>query len=251
MRCERARELIGAHVDGELDSVDAAAIAAHLETCSSCRELMSDIKRVGGAMTTLGREPVPEALLQRVRSSLASAAEQQDARLRWWRGPSHVVRQAAGLAAACALSVLLTWWIVSSGGQRERLESELLTAHIRSLIQDSPIQVASSDTHTVKPWFAGRVVFAPDVKDLTAEGFPLLVGRLDYLRERRVGALVYHRRLHVIYVFMWPAANAETTPSLLTTKHGYNLLAWNKGGISYWAVSDLDAAELQRLQGLL
>ena len=251
MRCERARELIGAHVDGELEHADAAAITAHLESCSSCRELMSDIQHVSGAMAALGREPAPEALLQRVRSSLASAAEQQEARAPWWRVPSHVVRQAAQLAAACALSVLLTWWILSSGGQRERLESELLTAHIRSLIQDSPIQVASSDTHTVKPWFAGRVDFAPEVKDLTAEGFPLLGGRLDYVRERRVGALVYRRRLHVINVFMWPAANAETTPPRLMTKHGYNLLAWNKGGISYWAVSDLDAAELQRLQGLL
>jgi len=168
MRCERARELIGAHVDGELDSGDATAIAAHLESCSSCRELMSDIKRVSGAMAALGREPVSEALLQRVKSSLASAAEQQEARFLWWRAPSHLVRQAAGLAAACALSVLLTWWIVSSGVQRERLESELLTAHIRSLIQDSPIQVASSDTHTVKPWFAGRVDFAPEVKDLAS-----------------------------------------------------------------------------------
>ena len=212
---------------------------------------MSDIKRVSGAMAALGREPAPEALLQRVRSSLAGAAEQQEARAPWWRVPSHVVRQAAQLAAACALAVLLTWWVLSSGGQRERLEGELLTAHIRSLIQDSPIQVASSDTHTVKPWFAGRVDFAPDVKDLTAEGFPLLGGRLDYVGERRVGALVYRRRLHVINVFMWPAANAETTPPRLMTKHGYNLLAWNKGGISYWAVSDLDAAELQRLQGLL
>ena len=81
MRCERARELIGAHVDGELDSADAAAIAAHLESCSSCRERMSDIKHVSGAMAALGREPAPEALLQRVRSSLASAAEQQDPRL--------------------------------------------------------------------------------------------------------------------------------------------------------------------------
>jgi anti-sigma factor RsiW len=251
MRCERARELIGAHVDGELDRGDAAAIAAHLESCASCRELMSDIQHVSGAMAALGREPAPEALLQRVRSSLASAAEQQEARALWWRVPPHFVRQAAQLAAACVLSVLLTWWILSFGEQRERLESELLTAHIRSLIQDSPIQVASSDTHTVKPWFAGRVDFAPEVKDLTAEGYPLVGGRLDYVGERRVGALVYRRRLHVINVFMWPAANAETAPPRLMSKHGYNLLAWNKGGISYWAVSDLDAAELQRLQSLL
>jgi hypothetical protein len=110
------------------------------------------------------------------------------------------------LAASCALSVFLTWSFMTSTGQANRLEQELLTAHFRSLLHDSPIQVASSDAHNVKPWFAGRVDFAPDVKDLTVEGFPLLGGRLDYVGERRVGALVYRRRLHIVNVFMWTCA---------------------------------------------
>jgi anti-sigma factor RsiW len=161
------------------------------------------------------------------------------------------MRQAAALIAACALSALLTWWMLAAGGRSERLQQELLAAHVRSLLQDSPIQIASSDQHTVKPWFAGRVDFAPEVKDLTGEGFPLLGGRLDYVRDRRVGVLVYRRRAHVINVFMWPSGSNEATAPSLVTRNGYNLLAFDKGGISYWAVSDLEAGELRRLASLL
>jgi anti-sigma factor RsiW len=140
---------------------------------------------------------------------------------------------------------------VTSNQQTAQLEQQVLQAHIRSLLQDGPIQVASSDSHTVKPWFAGRVDFAPDVKDLTAEGFALLGGRLDYVDDRRVGALVYRRRLHVVDVFMWRAPGNEEVAPTLATKNGYNLLSWTKGGVTYWAVSDIDANELKRLQSLL
>jgi len=249
MRCERARELIGAHVDGELTGSDAAAVATHIESCRACHEQMSDIAQIGGALRALGREPAPPELLGRVRAGLAAIAEPQDARR--LRLPSGIMRQAAALAAACLLSALPTWWVVDAGGRSARLEQELVAAHVRSLLQDSPIQVASSDTHTVKPWFAGRVDFSPEVKDLTAEGFPLLGGRLDYVRERRVGVLVYRRRLHIINVFMWPSASSEASAPSLTSKNGYHLLAFSKGGITYWAVSDVDPAELRRLASLL
>ncbi len=131
------------------------------------------------------------------------------------------------------------------------MQQEIITAHIRSLLQDGPIQVASSDSHTVKPWFAGRVDFAPEVKDLTAEGFPLMGGRLDYVHGRRVGGLVYKRRLHTINVFMWRAPGGDDAAPSATTRNGYNFLTWTKAGVIYWAVSDLDGAELKRLQELL
>jgi anti-sigma factor RsiW len=249
MRCERAQELISAHVDGELDAGDASAVAAHVETCPHCRETAADIRQIGGAMARLGREPAPPELLARVRSGLAGIAGQREG-----RRPSlafGVVRQAAALAAACVLSALATWWVMHAAARTERLEEQLLAAHVRSLIQDSPIQVASSDSHTVKPWFAGRVDFAPEVKDLTADGFPLLGGRLDYVDERRVGVLVYRRRLHVINVFMWPATSAEASGPLLHRKNGYNILSWSRGGVGYWAVSDVEPGELRRLQELL
>ena len=161
------------------------------------------------------------------------------------------MRQAAVVAAACVLSALATWWIVGTAGEASRLEQDVLAAHVRSLLQDSPIQVASSDAHTVKPWFAGRVDFSPEVKDLAPEGFPLLGGRLDYVGGRRVGAVVYKRRLHTINVFMWPSSSLGHAAPQLVTRNGYNLLAWSRGGVAYWAVSDLAAGDLRQLQGLL
>jgi anti-sigma factor RsiW len=254
MRCDRALELISPFVDRELSGEDRQAVAAHIEACAHCAARVVDIQRLSKAIAEIGREPARKALALRVRSTLASTAEEKEGatrRLVLWRVPSGIVRQAGMLVASCVLFVLLTWSIMTSTEQVNRLEQELLTAHIRSLLQDSPIQVASSDAHTVKPWFAGRVDFAPDVKDLAVEGFPLLGGRLDYVGDRRVGALVYRRRLHVVNVFTWAAPSLEDAPPKLTTKNGYNLLAWSKTGVTYWAISDLDAPELERLQRLL
>jgi anti-sigma factor RsiW len=253
MRCDRAQELINPFVDGELGAEDREAVAAHIEACADCTALVVDMQRMSKAIAEIGREPAPKALALRVRSALAAAVDQEPANKRFllWRVPSSIVRQAGMLAASCALSVLLTWSFMTATRQATRLQQEILTAHVRSLLQDSPIQVASSDSHAVKPWFAGRVDFAPDVKDLTAEGFPLLGGRLDYVGERRVGVLVYRRRLHIVNVFMWAAASRDDIAPKLTTKNGYNLLDWSKNGITYWAASDLDASELEHLQSLM
>ncbi len=255
MRCDRAQELIDPLVDGELGDDDREAITAHMKDCPRCATLSVDIGRLGKSIAEVGREPAPKALVFRVRRHLANAVEHHEVgqeRFAPWRFPSGIMRQCATLAASCALSVLLTWAFMTSSGQGSRLKQEILSAHVRSLLQDGPpIQVASSDTHRVKPWFAGRIDFAPDVKDLTAQGFPLLGGRLDYIGQRRVGALVYQRRLHIVNVFMWPAANTEDAPPKHITENGYNLLTWNKSGVTYWAVSDLDARELTRLRNLL
>ena len=163
-----------------------------------------------------------------------------------------VARNVAALAACCVLSVLATWWVMTSASQGiDRIARDVAAAHIRSLLQDSPVQVASSDQHTVRPWFAGRADFAPDVKDLAQDGFPLIGGRLDYIAERRVAAAVYKRRLHVINVFMWPStATADSAPQI-DTRNGYNLLSWSRNGVAYWAASDLNADELRQLQRLL
>jgi len=252
MRCDQAYELIGAYLDEELSGGDRTSVADHIESCAGCRVLISDIKRTSKAVAELGRKLAPPALASRIRSRLAKE-EQEHAvkRLVRWRMPPSVWRQAAALAACCVLSVALTWGVMTSTGQVDQLQQEIVAAHIRSLLQDSPIQVASSDSHTVKPWFAGKVDFAPEVMDLTAEGFPLLGGRLDYVHQRRVGVLVYRRHLHTVNVFMWLAPDAGDAVPALANRNGHNLLAWTKSGVTYWAVSDLDAAELKRLQRLL
>jgi anti-sigma factor RsiW len=162
-----------------------------------------------------------------------------------------LLRQAAVLAIACGLTALATTMILSRAENGTLVEREVVSAHLRSLLQESPIQVASSDTHAVKPWFSGRVDFSPPVKDLTAEGFPLLGGRVDYIGGRRVAALVYRRNLHIVNVFLWPSDNrGEVVPRVDALK-GYNVLLWNNGGLTYWAVSDLNGDELRQLQSLL
>jgi anti-sigma factor RsiW len=254
MQCERVRELLSPYLDGELSAEERRSVAAHVEGCRTCSAQENDFRRISRTLAETGREPAPKALAARVRANLAREghtpviAPRVASALPMRRG---LLRQAAVIAAACVLSALVTWWTTSTLGQQQRLEQDVLTAHVRSLLQDSPIQVASSDAHTVKPWFAGRVDFSPEVKDLAGEGFPLIGGRLDYVGGRRVGAIVYKRRLHIVNVFMWPSASPIDTAPRLTTRKGYNLLTWSRGAVDYWAVSDLNAGDLAQLQALL
>jgi anti-sigma factor RsiW len=255
MRCDRARLLINPLVDGELDAENRTAVAAHIKICPGCTTFEFDIGRSRRLIAEGGRVLMPRTLIFRVRSSLAVAVRQHEVEKRKFLIgylPTGMMSQATALAAACALSILLTWSFMTSSGQVGRERQEILSAHLRSLLQEGPpIQVASSDSHRVKPWFAGRIEFAPDVKDLTAQGFPLLGGRLDYIQQRRVAALVYQRRSHLVNVFIWPSSNIEDVPPKLITENGYNLLVWNRGGVTFWAVSDLDAREMIRFQSVL
>jgi anti-sigma factor RsiW len=188
-------------------------------------------------------------LLEKIRSSIDRERVPGRSVQRFdWRT---LTRQAAALLLAVALSALVTWKLTETSTDTALLERDVVGAHVRSLLQDNLTQIASSDRHTVQPWFAGRVDFAPVVKDLNANGFPLVGGRVDLVGHRRVAVAVYKRRQPVINVFMWPAGDADTmTPRLIVPK-GYNGLTWSTGGITYWAVSDLNAGELGELQKLL
>jgi anti-sigma factor RsiW len=258
MQCERGRELLSPYIDGELPAEEARAVATHLEECRACAARAAEYRRMGRTIVERGRETPAPSLSERVRSALARVAAEDEPRpaplpvkgSRWLLA-SAPLRQAAMIAAACVVTALSVWWLMAATGHEARLEQDLLSAHVRSLLQDSPIQVASSDTHTVKPWFAGRVDFSPDVKDLKADGFMLLGGRLDYVDGRRVGALVYKRRLHTINVFVWPAGQQEERDARFLTRNGYNLLTWTRNGLTYWAVSDLNADELRQLSELM
>jgi anti-sigma factor RsiW len=255
MQCDRLGETIGAYLDQELDPATRGEVAAHLASCQACAALAEEIQCTSRQVAALGRERAPGRLMADVRERLAGASAAPLVPLRLPPAIHHLpLRRWLGRVAAlivCGLIAAAAVHMMSRMDSTALLERDVLAAHVRSLLQDSPTQVASSEAHTVKPWFAGRLEFAPSVKDLAAEGFPLAGARLDYIGERRVAALVYRRRLHVVNVFVWPAADAaDSTPRALTLR-GYNLLTWSRGGIAYWAISDLNMAELQRLQALL
>lgn len=187
----------------------------------------------------------PEGLRARV---LASLAEEEQARTResqWWRW--------GGIAASLAIASLLTWngvLLTGRDGAEERIASEVTTAHIRSLMSDSHLNdVASSDRHTVKPWFQGKIDFAPLVLDLADSGYALIGGRLDYVNGRPVAALTYRHRLHVINVFEWPASG-ERAPEA-SSRQGYSVVRWRRAGLEYWAVSDGAATDVMELARLL
>jgi anti-sigma factor RsiW len=264
MRCDQIRDRIGLLVDNELAPADRQAVAAHAAACPDCARHRDELERLR-AQLRLAREPAPRALVERVRASLAVEASAPRAerarsaepaphpvgivrRLAWRLQP--YAREVAAVLIACVLSIASTAFLVQRMTSQDQLARDVLAAHVRSMLQDNAVQIASLDTHTVKPWFAGRLEFTPIVKDLSAEGFQLVGGRLDFVGGRRVAALVYRRRLHQISVFIWPAGS-EPVASASTVINGYHVVAWSKAGMSIWTVSDINEAELRELQTLL
>ena len=270
MRCEEARAHLSAFIDGELTNGQREAVATHVAGCPACAALADDYRKLGPALRAAAYERAPPDLMTRISARLAEEIAEApaqvltDARIAQlpiarppvWRS---VLRQAAVLLVACGLSAAAAWHLTQRSGEQASLARDAVAAHVRSLLQDSTVQVASSDRHTVKPWFTGRLDFSPNVKDVSAEGFALVGGRLDYLAEQRVAVLVYKRRQHLINVFMWPNKDAAAAGTVaipgagvqsLALK-GYNGLRWNTDGIEHWAVSDLNRQELEQLQKLL
>jgi anti-sigma factor RsiW len=188
----------------------------------------------------------PDALRSRIRASIAAETRAQ-AKSMWLR--------LGGMAAAFAIVSVFSWnmaLLQASGSDGERLAQDVVTAHVRSLLIEGHLNdVASSDQHTVKPWFIGKLDFAPHVVDLAASGFTLIGGRLDYLNGRPVAALTYRHRLHVVNVFEMPASDTRDAHAESSQLKGYSLVRWKRGGLEYWAISDVAGADLLGLAELL
>lgn len=240
MNC--APDLIEPYLDEELDASQRAAVGQHVAACAECSEAYARLREQKATIKAAARYyNAPPELRQSVRAAIRR--KPQDGELPWrWLAIAATV-----LLVASVSSNLLR---LRHGAAENSVAESVVADHIRSMLGTHLVDVPSSDQHTVKPWFAGKLDFSPDVRNFEAEGFPLAGGRIEYLAGRRVAALVYRRRQHVINVFTWPAASASAGGEVHLARDGYNLLHWTDGPMTYWAASDVSAVELDRLRDL-
>ena len=231
-------------------SLQISRLQRHLQECQACAELHQKRQAVRSAIRNSDLTfKAPAGLEKRIRVAVDRAEG---------TGPRNRVggiSKCGSLARSGCLSciaALFVWKTVKRlPDTNELLAQQVLTSHVRSLMADHLTDVVSSDTHTVKPWFTGKLDFSPSVKDLASQDFPLAGGRLEYL-DRPVAALVYRRRQHIINVLVWPSANDSTRPSgTPLNRQGFNLLHWTSSGMNYWAISDLNLGELREFVHLL
>jgi anti-sigma factor RsiW len=236
------------YLDGELDAVRAGEFERHLETCADCRATLDATESLYHRLQQhdLYQRASPE-LWSRVAGQIAAASpkpRQPRTVPRWnWLAPA---------LAAAAMIAFAVWFLAprAQPAPTTVIATELVDAHVRSLQPGHLSDVISTDQHTVKPWFDGKLDFIPPVNDYVDQGFPLLGGRLDVLNAHDVAALVYGRRKHVVNLFVWPARNGAIDDAF-GSRDGYNWLAWRKGDMSFELVSDVSLADLRELQDLL
>jgi anti-sigma factor RsiW len=236
MTCEETEILLHALIDGELDAGHARELEDHIAGCPRCAAQLLSYRQMSKAVARADlRYTAPPELRRRIEASLPKTqAPNRRAVLRGFAMGSAVSAIAAtGLVA-----------IVLRGDDEQRIMSEVVSAHLRSLQAGHLTDVLSTDQHTVKPWFNGKLDVAPPVVDLTAQGFTLIGGRLDYVDTRPTGAIIYRRRSHVINLFVAQTASAQRHLAKPETIQGFNIRRWSERGLNYWAVSDLAADEL-------
>ena len=251
MACESNGRLLHGYFDGELDLVRTVEFEEHLKTCFDCAGELNGQQVIRRSLQSSNLyERAPESLRTRIHAEFPSGKVQ--AKLI----PMRRRRAIEWFAVAAAIVVALVFGarvIPNIGGPRQTnlVAEEIVASHIRSLQPGHLFDVESTDQHTVKPWFDGKLDFAPTVTDFASQGFPLVGGRLDYLDNRDVAALVYQRQKHLINVFIWPVESKPAKLPAIQTMQGYNLVFWWRGGMNFCAVSDLNVPELRQLIQLL
>jgi len=240
--CKDAQKLLDSYADRELDPVHSLEIENHLRECGACFERHENHQLLRSALSDPALYfKAPADLRENIQSSLRKSAKAEAApRALSWRWLN-----AAAPVAVAAIAILIVVPFLRGPSTDEILTRELVSSHVRSLMANHLADVASSDEHTVKPWFAGKLNFSPPVVDLKNQGFPLVGGRLDYIDNKPVAALVYQRQKHFINLFIWPSDSEADAETKLIVRQGYNLFHWTKAGMTYWAISDLNRPELQ------
>src|SRR5580658_3823245 len=246
MNCDDSEILLNALIDGELDAGHARDVEKHVAACPACTEKLTEFREIHDAVSAAGlKMAAPAHLRSRIEKALPLPSARviaprkffQPSRRTFFGGFAVGTALSAALAASLVLTVVRT-------DQEQTIANEVVSAHIRSLQAGHLMDVETSDQHTVKPWFDGKVDVAPPVVDLTAEGFTLLGGRLDYIGGEPVASVVYRRRKHIINLFVARRLGREHAFVAASTVQGYNVRHWSDQGLDYWAVSDLDGGEL-------
>ena len=239
------RELLHAYVDGELDLVNARETERHLKSCSECRATEKAIRELRCALTNAAPlYRAPAHLRRNVRAALRREAKSTRQSISPW------LMFATG-AAFAAVILGFAFFQMTQVARTNAIVDQVVANHVRSLLAAQLVDVVSSDQHTVKPWFDGKIDFAPEVRDLSADGFPLVGGRLDYINGKTVAALVYQRNKHPINLFITPAPASRSASPTVMTRRGYNVFSWTNGGMTHWAVSDLNEGELREFTELV
>ena len=247
MTCDVSRSVLHAYLDGELEALRAAEFEQHLEGCATC---VRDLEAQESLRSSIQRAQLYEALPANLESTLRRQLNEVSAprvanRFAYW--------QWLAAAAVLLLAIGVSWKVLPRLRGEPALSAsaaEIVDAHIRSLQPGHLTDVTSTDQHTVKPWFDGRISFAPPVRDFGEEGFPLVGGRLDVLQGQTVAAIVYGRRKHFISVFVWPEPIVDKE-QCTGSKNGYQWISWRQGELRLCAVSDTNRDDLATLKDLI
>lgn len=250
MNCSNVQDLLHPFTDGELDVVRHVEFEEHLKQCESCATEVRQLQSLRETIATasLGYR-APAALRGKIRSETVAplaattgrGADPTSSNRERRRSAFQFAAIAAGLLLLIGGSALIgALWSRAGGPAEDKLAESVIAGHVRSLQAEHLYDVASSDMHTVKPWFKGKIDFSPEVLDLSSAGFPLAGGRLDYLLDRPVAALVYSRGKHTINLFTWPSGDDKDRPVRSHAQLGFHLRGWQRSGMTYWAISDLN-----------
>lgn len=246
MDCNEVLSRLHPYLDSELDLPSVVEVERHVGSCVACRRELQSLRSLQSGVRTHAQYHAAPALEERIRARLGLDSSTREPARPSSRRPAFT--RWLELGAVAATAAVVSWFGALQYAYRAPgapIAEQVIAGHARAVLTSHTVDIETSDQHSVKPWLSSRLDFSPPVADLGSEGFPLVGGRLDYLDQRPVAALVFHARQHVIDLYVWPDSSPPDERSARTlSAHGYNLVHWSDAGMQFWAISDLNAEEL-------